>query len=188
MPPFAAAVRGSADRTRRRDRRQAHHRTVTLLEHDRQRRLRAHEHALEVDLEDAVPRLLGAIPRVDRLALRDARVVHEDVDRPEPFDGAVDDGARAVHRRDVADHELGFAAGALHDRARLLRAGAVDIGDDDLRALFAEPRRGHPSEAGARTRDDRNLVAQPHPAPFRVTDRTPTGSHRTARRRGTVLA
>ena len=95
--------------------------------------MHAVQHALEVDGDDAVPRLLGALD--ERLQLVPAGVVHEDIDRAERAPGCGHGLADAGGVRHVAAD--GERAGA--DGGRDLAGGrGIEIEDGDLRAGAAE--------------------------------------------------
>jgi hypothetical protein len=46
-----------------------------------------------------------------------------------------------------------------------VRAGLVDVGDDDRRALAAEPLRDRAADPGGGARHDRDLPLEPHRQP-----------------------
>src|SRR5690606_29972380 len=119
------------------------------------------EGALEVDLDDEVPLLLGHVG--EHAVAEDAGVVDEDVETAEGLDrlvdhalggfpvadvGAVDDGL-APHAPDLLDDLTGGAGAA---------TGAVHLGtevvDDDLRSLSGHHQRVLAADAPTGTGDD----------------------------------
>jgi len=132
---------------------------LALLDHAGHEGLHAKEDALDVDVEDALPFLLGHFEGGLRIPLADApcmhievgisrkngthlipvrrpRIVDEDVQPAELGEGEVDDGLPVVGLGDVLllEHQVRRVLGR-----DLLAALDVDVGEDDLGALLAEP-------------------------------------------------
>ena len=87
----------------------------------------------------------------------DAGVVHQDVDAAHALDREVDHAVHAVAVRDIDLHR---------DAAGLLRHGlgalAVDVGQEDPRALAQEAARDTGAKARPRAGHDRDLALEPH--------------------------
>ena len=125
------------------------------------------EAALEVDIDDAVPVLLGHA--VEDAVAQDAGIVDDDVDPAELIDRLLDDPVGAVPFGDAVAVHHGLAAGAadfvddLEGRAAVLpfaRDGAADIVDHHLRAMRGHHHREAATDSTARTRDNRNFSVQ----------------------------
>ena len=167
-------VRRAADCGRRRDRRHVHDRAATAPQELRDRHLRAEVHALEVHPQHTVPRLLGHVPRVARLVLGDAGVVHQHVDATEALDRPFDHRARSLHGGDVGDDQLRVGPRFADERDGLVAADVVDVGEHEHGTFLREPHRGGAPEPRARAGDDGDLPVEPHRAPLSWADPTPT--------------
>jgi hypothetical protein len=123
--------------------------------------LRPEEDRLQVDVEDAVPVLLGHVP--ERRAALDARVVDEHVE-PAERRGAL--RHEAADLRDLADVRPDEVRAPPHrpdlrgDAAR--RLGAAVVVHDDVGALAREPQRDGATDAAAAPRDEGRLALEPH--------------------------
>ena len=139
---------------------------ASLAEHDRGHLLGAQVSALEVDVDRAVPLVLGRLQH--RLGEHDAGVVDQDVDAPEVVDGGADEIFDVSGRRDVGAHRERVAARLL-DRIdhRLRFALSAHPVDDHLGALGGETLRDRLADPARRARHDgdlafQSLVAHPH--------------------------
>ena len=112
--------------------------------------------------------------RLDGMARRDARVVHQDVEPTEGLEGRPDDRLAGCHRPDRLQARRGLTArGAnlLHHRGS--DAGvcaspvepATDVVDDDARARGGERPGIRAAESAPRTRDDRHAAGERLHAP-----------------------
>ena len=120
------------------------------------------EVALEVDVDDGVPLLLGHVD--DDSIAQDAGVVDEDVEVAEGLDGRVHEALRALPRRDAVAVRDGLPAHGDDLVRHLLGRGAVAAGavggaaevvHDDLRSLPGEQQRVLAADAAPGPRDDR---------------------------------
>ena len=125
--------------------------------------------ALEVDVDDAVPRRLAELEEGDDRF--DGCVCHRDVDTaPAPVDRVetVADraGVRHVHlegpRLRTPDAPRGGLGGP-----------RVDVGDGDLRPLAREGERDRLADAASSPRHERHLAAEHHRSGGRETGSTP---------------
>ena len=106
------------------------------------------EHALQVDVIDPVPALLGGL---DRAAdFDDPNVVVQDVDPAECRDAGIDHGSDVGGERDVSRDHLAGATLPLDDPLGLEGRIGVDVGCENLRTLAGEEHRCRLAVAPAR--------------------------------------
>ena len=128
----------------------------------RRREPGGHEVALQVDVDDGVPLLLGH--RHEHAVAQDAGVVDEHVEAPEGVDRRAHQRLAAGPAGDVVVRRDGFAAGGADLLGRLL-GDVTEVVDDDLGALGGEEARVLATEAPAGARDDRDPAVEcPHGA------------------------
>ena len=121
-----------------------------------------HEVALEVDVDDDVPLLLGH--RHEHAVAEDAGVVDEHVEAPEGVDRGADQRLAAVPVGDVVVRRDGLAAGGADLGGRLL-GDVAEVVDDDLGALGGEQQGVLAPEPAAGAGDDRDPAVEcPHGA------------------------
>ncbi len=129
------------------------------------------ERALEVDVDDRVPLLLGHVD--DHPVAQDPGVVDEDVELAEVVDRLLDQLARGGEVGDVGAVDDRLAPECLdlpHDVVGRTLVGArpvalrAEVVDDDLRALTRQMKRVLATDPAPSAGDDRNLpVQESHP-------------------------
>src|SRR5581483_2294131 len=123
------------------------------------RGLRAEERSAKVHVDHLIPELDRMLE--ERRGRIDARVVHEDVDPPEPGDGRVDRGARALGSRHVGGDRLERAVPAPAQTTRRgARAARVDVVQHDRGAGLGEAAGDAQTDARARARDHGDLLRE----------------------------
>ncbi len=150
-------------------------RTLGLLAPVRRRETGRHEVALEVNLDDRIPLLLGHVE--DRAVAKDARVVDEDVEVAIGLERLLDEILAALPTRDVVVVGARLTAGRLDLIDRLLRGPVVgtraipfaaEVIDDDLGAFRGQEHRVRTTDPASGTGDDRDLsVKVSHRSSFR---------------------
>ena len=110
------------------------------------------EDAFEVRVEHGVEVLF--LHAHEQAVARDARVVHENVDRAEHLRDGCDHPLDLRAVGDIRLKERGLAADCLDGRLRLLRLrGVARVVDGDRCALSCEPQRDGAADAAGRARD-----------------------------------
>src|SRR5439155_23750944 len=105
------------------------------------------------------------VPELDRGLVRrahaaDAGVVEEDVDAALSLRRVVGEALRRSGIGHVGDDRVGLAATRADLRDGLVRARAIDVGDDDACALPREEQRAGASDTRAGTGDDADLPVE----------------------------
>ncbi len=109
----------------------------------------------QVDADDRVPPVVVGLQEVT-LGGGQGGVVDEDVELREPLDRGREQAVAVVARRDVAAHgERG-----VERRGHRLGGVAVDVGDDDARALGGVALGDRAADPAGAAGDDRDLAAQ----------------------------
>ena len=135
------------------DRADVDHRPAAGLGHDAGGRLDHQERAVQVDGEHPRPFLVAGVEQ--RLEHRDAGVVHDRVDPPEPLDRGGDAGRHLRRVGNVA----GQGQRPVGGQGRLCRGQGlgVDVQQRDVPAVRLEPLRRRQPDPARSTRDDRHL-------------------------------
>jgi hypothetical protein len=133
--------------------------TALLFEHVRDGKTRAQEHPAQMYLDHAVPGLDRHLGKLE--GIEHARIIDENIDRPEFLDGRVHHCADIVDLTYVGAHRDGIAAVAPEDvgdfAGRLL---VLQIVHDDPRAFGAESLGNTAAQTTAASRDHGNLACQ----------------------------
>jgi hypothetical protein len=103
---------------------------------------------------------LGDLERRRRAV--DAGIVDEDVDPPELAARALDHRGEVGTLGDVGGGGDGASSHLPYLGGGAFRAGAIQLGDDDVRAQLCQLERGGASDAAARAGDDGDLSFQLH--------------------------
>ncbi len=122
-----------------------------------QRGLHEEHRPAQIHVEGLLPRL--GSERAEGLGQSVGRVVDDDVDPSEPFDGPGDEVLRAVEIAHVRGHAERFPAERLQMGLGLGAGFGLPAGDRDLGAACDEPFGDRPPDASGATRDDRDSSA-----------------------------
>jgi hypothetical protein len=129
--------------------------------------LAGQKHALQIDVEDVLPDVLGEVSRA-RVAAADPYVVVQDVDPPVRVDTRLDERLTIGLARDVGFERRRLSAFVLDHRLRLIRGRKVTVDEQHVRALSSEQNSGCTAVADRVTGRlagadyDRRLALKPH--------------------------
>ena len=129
-----------------------------LFDHRGRHGLRAVEHPAQVDVDHAVELFEGHLLQAG--VLRDAGVVDQHVDAPEPLQHAAGRGVHHVAVRDVHHVAFGLRARFAALAHRFVDQGLAQVPDGDARAFTREFERCGQADALGGAGDDADLVLE----------------------------